>query len=106
MAERKAYHTDKGVTEMNWSEAIKAMSEGKKVCADHWCSGAHISSTESTSVSKYLWCQFFGFTWELYEEPEISEYEEPEISEYDKLKYGMYAEVLQTISEQFKELSK
>lgn len=88
---------------MNWSEAIKAMSEGKKVRAHHWINDHYISSTESTSVSEYLWRQFFGFTWVLYEEPAPKK---PEISEYDKLKYGMYAEVLQTISEQFKEFSK
>ena len=54
---------------MNWSEAIKAMVEGKKVRAKHGTGYIYISQDNSTSEGAYKWSQFTKFDWEIYEEP-------------------------------------
>ena len=90
---------------MNWTEAVKAMAEGKKVRASNWLEGAYISATGQDDIGTgENYNLVLNATWELYDEPERER--KPEISEFDKLKYGMFVEVLQTIANHCKDLTK
>ena len=56
---------------MNWSEAIKAMAEGKKVRASNWVEGAYINATCKDDIVTDEYYNFvLNATWELYDEPE------------------------------------
>ena len=60
---------------MNWSEAIKAMAEGKKVRASNWLEGAYISDTGQDDIgTDEYYVLVLNATWELYDEE--SPYEE------------------------------
>ena len=54
---------------MNWSEAIKAMAEGKKVRASNWLEGAYISDTGQDDIgTDEYYVLVLNATWELYDE--------------------------------------
>ena len=54
---------------MNWSEAIKAMAEGKKVRAANWLEGAYISATGQDDIGTgENYNLVLNATWELYDE--------------------------------------
>lgn len=86
---------------MNFAEAMKEMMDGKSVRASSWVAEAYISTDHLIPVTLYSLGELLALNWEIYEEPKP----EPKISGNDKLKYRMFAEVLQTIAKQFEEMS-
>lgn len=57
---------------MNWSQAMKAMLEGKKVRGEYFDADTWISAENSTSYVFFSYSEFQSMDWEIYEEQTVS----------------------------------